>query len=295
MGYKVKLSVFEGPFDLLVYLIENAQMNIYDIQISEITDQYLRYIEEMKKAEVVVAAEFMVLAAALVEIKSKMLLPGPVAPGEDPPQEDPRTELVERLMEYRRFKLLAGLLQDREADARRSREKPQEDLTLYTNEPDEYLQLDLKRFVSAFDLFLRKKKKLEEIRRHHKRSEKQKITTEVKMAGIRDFFMEHPKKETDFYELVENRKDRYDVALTFSTVLEMVKNRSLMAEQEYLYGDILVTPLEGLMEEPEPADTAELPEERGQSGNAKVQDLLERQDGKSGKIRAEKGGRISEQ
>lgn len=268
MGYKVKLSVFEGPFDLLVYLIENAQMNIYDIQISEITDQYLRYIEEMKRAEVVVAAEFMVLAAALVEIKSKMLLPGPAVPGEDPPQEDPRTELVERLMEYRRFKLLAGMLQDREADARRNREKPQEDLTFYTNEPDEYLSLDLKQFVSAFDLFLRKKKKLEEIRRHHRRSEKQKITTEIKMAGIRDFFMEHPKQETDFYELVENRKDRYDVALTFSTVLEMVKNRSLMAEQEYLYGDILVTPLEGLMAKPEPALAADLPKEQGQDGKA---------------------------
>ena len=75
MGYRVKLNVFEGPFDLLVYLIEHAQMSIYDIKISEITSQYLSYVEDMKKADINVSSEFMVLAAALLEIKSRMLLP----------------------------------------------------------------------------------------------------------------------------------------------------------------------------------------------------------------------------
>ena len=82
MGYKVKLSIFEGPFDLLVYLIENAQMNIYDIKISEITRQYLGYIDIMREKDVAVAIEFMVLAAQLIEIKSKMLLPGKIADGD---------------------------------------------------------------------------------------------------------------------------------------------------------------------------------------------------------------------
>ena len=75
MSYKVKIKLFEGPFDLLVYLIENARMSIYDISVSEITSQYLEYIEEMKKTDVMMASEFMVLAATLIDIKSKMLLP----------------------------------------------------------------------------------------------------------------------------------------------------------------------------------------------------------------------------
>lgn len=159
MGYKVKLNVFEGPFDLLVYLIENAQMSIYDIKISEITRQYLDYMDEMKKLDVPVAAEFMVLAAALIEIKSKMLLPRSLPGEEGADYEDPRSELVEKLLEYKRFKLLADLLSQREEQGLRIIEKPQEDLTVYTGQEDSCLDLDLKQFVKAFDLFLRKKKK----------------------------------------------------------------------------------------------------------------------------------------
>ena len=107
MGYRVKLDVFEGPFDLMVYLIEHAQMSIYDIRISEITDQYMEYVGSMQEADVNVYSEFMVLAAALLEIKSKMLLPRSVPEndsGEVP--EDPRTELVAKLVEYQRFKTI---------------------------------------------------------------------------------------------------------------------------------------------------------------------------------------------
>ena len=100
MGYRVKLNVFEGPFDLLVYLIEHAQMSIYDIRISEITSQYLSYVEDMRKADVNVSSEFMVLAAALLEIKSRMLLPRKTEDsGSGQVSEDPRTELVEKLVE----------------------------------------------------------------------------------------------------------------------------------------------------------------------------------------------------
>lgn len=248
MGYKVKLNVFEGPFDLLVYLIENAQMSIYDIKIAEITSQYLAYMEEMKRLDVPVAAEFMVLAAALLEIKSKMLLPRTV-PGEDGVvEEDPRSDLVEKLLEYKRFKLLAEMLQQQEERGLCIMEKPQEDLSAYTGEPDEYLSLELKQFVTAFNLFLRKKKKVEEIRRHHIRSEKQRITAEARMADIRDFFRAQPGKKADFRELIRKKDDRYDVALTFSSLLEMMKERRLLAEQKYLYGAITVQATKRLME-----------------------------------------------
>lgn len=254
MGYKVKLNVFEGPFDLLVYLIENAQMNIYDIEISQITRQYLDYVEEMKRMEVPVAAEFMVLAAALIEIKSKMLLPRMTPGKESLPEEDPRADLVEKLLEYKKFKLLAEMLLQRQEEVSCVMEKPQEDLSTFTGEPDEYLKLELREFVAAFDLFLRKKKKEEEIRRHHLRTEKQRMTTEMRIADICDFFWEHPKKQVSLKDLVKKQTDKYDIALTFSSVLELMKERRLEAEQKYTYGDIRVRATNFLLEEEQSDD-----------------------------------------
>ena len=103
MGYKVKIQSFEGPFDLLVYLIENAQMSIYDIEISSITRQYLDYIEAMQDMDIAVSTEFMVLASSLIEIKSKMILPRISQSGEVIMEDDPRSELVERILEYKKI------------------------------------------------------------------------------------------------------------------------------------------------------------------------------------------------
>ncbi len=249
MAYKVKLNVFEGPFDLLVYLIENAQMRIYDIKISEITDQYLAHVKEIERQDVAAAAEFMVLAASLLEIKSNMMLPRPAVGEEGDPSEDPRSELVEKLLEYKRFKLLAEMLREREEAGLRIMEKPQEDLSLYVGQADERLNLNLQQLVSAFHLFLHRKKRLEEIRRHHIRSEKQRITAEARMDAIQLFFRMDPLREANFKELVEKKDDRYDIALTFSSLLEMMKENRLEAEQKYLFGDILVRATEHLMEE----------------------------------------------
>ena len=104
MGYKVKLKNFEGPFDLLVYLIENSEMSIYDIKISEITEQYMLYVDLMKRTNINDIGDFMVLAAELIEIKSKMLLPVHPKEGQQSMEEDPRSRLVEKLLEYKKFK-----------------------------------------------------------------------------------------------------------------------------------------------------------------------------------------------
>ena len=117
MSYKVKLQTFEGPFDLLVYLIENAQMSIYDIEIKSITGQYLEYIKAMQEMDIAVATEFMVLASSLIEIKSKMILPRISESGENMIEEDPRRELVARLVEYKKFKQAARILQEQEEAA----------------------------------------------------------------------------------------------------------------------------------------------------------------------------------
>ena len=250
MGYRVKLNVFEGPFDLLVYLIEHAQMSIYDIRISEITSQYLSYVEDMRKADVNVSSEFMVLAAALLEIKSRMLLPRKTEDsGSGQVSEDPRTELVEKLVEYKKFKTLSEMLQTCAEKTAMQLEKPQEDLSAYTGEPDEYLNLDIDKFRKAFEQFLVRKRRIEEIRAHHRRTEKQRITTEVRMENIRDFFRSSNVKETDFRKLIPEKDDRYDIAVTFSSVLEMMKERKLDAEQRYLFGDITVRATEHLFDD----------------------------------------------
>ena len=255
MGYRVRTDVFEGPFALLVYLIEHAEMSIYDIRISEITEQYIAYVGDMRKADVNVASEFMALAAVLLEIKSKMLLPrtSPESVSEAV-AEDPRTELVEKLLEYKRFKAISEMLEKRMDETSGYIEKPQEDLAEYTGEPDEYLSLDIEQFKAAFERFLNRKQRLEEIRRHHMRNEKQRITTEIRMNDIRNFFMEDPTRKADFRELVTKKDDRYDTAVTFSSVLEMMKQQKLDARQRYTFGDITVTATAKLMQEPVTAE-----------------------------------------
>ncbi|MDD4378068.1 MAG: segregation/condensation protein A [Eubacteriales bacterium] len=243
MSYKVKLESFEGPFDLLVYLIENAEMSIYDIQVSEITSQYLEYIENMKRMDIVVATEFMVLAASLIEIKSKMILPRMTKEGENIVEDDPRSELVQRLIEYKKFKKGANILSEREDYMTLIYEKPKEDISQYLNEPDEYLSLDLKQFANAFELFLSKKKRMDEVKRHYTRVERQKATIEDRMRYIKSMFktaLGGIKKTFNIKELIPEKKDRYDIVVTFVSVLQMMRDRVLDADQKSIYGDIMV-------------------------------------------------------
>lgn len=241
MSYKIKLDIFEGPFDLLVYLIENARMSIYDIQISEITDQYIKYIEDMKSLDVNIATEFMVLAAALIEIKSKLLLPRMKNDGDGIAEEDPRTELVQKILEYKRFKAAAELLEQSEEENQRIFEKPKEDLTPYTKEPDELLNLDINQFMKAFKMFLLKKKKLEEIRKNYARVERQKITIESKIEFIKNLFRSKEKRRLSFRELLTPGASRYDLVLTFVSMLEMIRQKSISVRQNVNFGEILIS------------------------------------------------------
>ena len=250
MSYKVKLDIFEGPFDLLVYLIEHAQMSIYDIKVSEITRQYLEYLDEMKRTDTVVAGEFMVLAAALIEIKSKMLLPRPKTEDGKEVAEDPRTELVERLLEYKRYKAAAGFLAQKEERQGLVHEKPQEDLSVYVKEPDEYLSLDLPQFVKAFQMFLIKKKKLEEMTKTYDRAKREKMSVETRMEQIRNFFRRS--KRVLFSELVSAERTKYNIVLTFMSMLELLKQHAISARQDVTYGEITLTLQKVEETEPQP-------------------------------------------
>ena len=239
MSYKVKLNEFEGPFDLLVYLIETAEMNIYDIRVSEITEQYLNHIEEMKEQDVVVGAEFLVLAATLIELKSKMLLPRIRPDGEEEP--DPRTDLVEKLVEYTKFKKLAGLLEDRREYAMLILEKPQEDLTPFTDEPDEYLQMDMDKFITAFSNFIYRKRKDAELRERYEMLEREKETVESKMTFITQTLGKVKNRIVKFRDLLSKDGSRYDKIVTFISLLEMVKTKTVKVRQEGNFEEIEIS------------------------------------------------------
>ena len=249
MSYKVKLQMFEGPFDLLVYLIESAEMSIYDIQIAEITTQYMNYIHEMEEQDVNIATEFMVLAASLIEIKSKMILPRMSEDGLDSNFEDPRTELVERILEYKRYKELSEKLQIQEERNLHIYEKPQEDISIYLDNPDEYLTLDLKEFANAFNLFIQKKQKIEMVRKHYTRVERERANMEGRISLILKSVRAKLGQIINFRDIVPNKKDRYDVIVSFASVLEMAKERVIKVDQKHAYGSIEISAGERAMDD----------------------------------------------
>lgn len=245
MSYKVKISSFEGPFDLLVYLIENMQMSIYDIQISEITGQYMEYMKDLNTIDVERATEFMVLAASLIEIKSKMILPTEDNDVEGIVEEDPRSQLVERLIEYKAFKKKAEMLAKRFVDNQDIMEKPQEDIQVYTNNPDEYLSLEIDEFVQAFNDFIERKQRIDQVRERYTRLERDRISMESRMAYIIDRFKKEAKTNGSnarilLRDLVPGKQDNYNLVVTFAATLQMINRKAIIAEQKSTYGDIFL-------------------------------------------------------
>ncbi|RCK79524.1 MAG: Segregation and condensation protein A [Candidatus Ozemobacter sibiricus] len=232
-GYQVKLPVFEGPFDLLFHLIEEQKINIYDIPIAAITAQYLDYLQMMEILDMEVASSFLVMAATLLEIKSKMLLPREPPPsgefiaeeGEDglPVEGDARADLVEKLLEYKRFKLLA--LQLRELERQNSR--------LYARgltgefHPEEILQIQ----VSPLDL-LNFYQSLVRRRLHPPvhRVILDRLSVEEKIAEIRRLLAER-RAAIPFRDLVKNPASRADTVLSFLAILEMTKAGEITLKQ----------------------------------------------------------------
>lgn len=242
MAYKVKLDIFEGPFDLLVYLIEHAKMSIYDIRVSEITTQYLQYIAEMKAQDVAVAQEFMVLAAELIELKSRMLLPRSADEETGEEEEDPRADLVARILEYKQYKEMAAFLEEQSDAAAHCRTKPQEDLSAYADDPEELLKTDMNAFVKAFYAFLFRKQRIEEMRRVYERVERQRMSVENRILQIRELF--RGRKKLMFSEMIKEDASPYNQVITFMSLLELIKQKSVTAEQKKRYGDITVKLIE---------------------------------------------------
>ena len=189
MEMTVKLQVFEGPLDLLLYLLEKNKVNIYDIPIVEITDQYMEYIDEMRQRDLEVMSEFLVMAATLLSIKAKMLLPK--KKNEDEEEVDPREELVQQLLEYKMYKYMAYELKDRQIDAEKSMyKKPTipEEVKSY-EEPvnlDELVKgITLQKLNKIFkDVMKKQVDKVDPIRSKFGKIEKEEFSLEEKMLYV---------------------------------------------------------------------------------------------------------------
>jgi segregation and condensation protein A len=245
MAYKIRLNIFEGPFDLLVYLIERAEMSIYDIQISVITRQYLDHIRMMEENNVADTSEFMVLAATLIDIKSKMLLPGIKEDGTE--TEDPRMDLSRKIIEYVRFKKAASLLEEQREFARLKLQKPQEDLLQYTGEPDIYLRMDMESFISAFTDFIHRRVKGEELMRITRNIELGRRSLEKKISVIEKLLEAArgaKQKFIKFRDLLSKEPDKADRVVTLVALLDMASTGALKVRQKNSFGEIQIMPVE---------------------------------------------------
>ncbi|HPG39871.1 MAG TPA: segregation/condensation protein A [bacterium] len=242
MTYKVKLDTFEGPLDLLLFLIKKNEVDIYDIPVSKITQQFLEYLDIIKLLDIEFASDFILLASTLLRIKAQMLLPKPSIEEDEEVVEDPRQELVYRLLEYKRFKDVAENLSEKEEFARNlyTRGSFKIESPGFADElVDERADVSLFDLVTAFKTIVEKNKKV--------------VVHRVRMLNVNleeriEFVISRIKEygEINFTALFEPTDDKLVWIVTFIAILELVKNQVIMALQSETFGEIILRMLDGI-------------------------------------------------
>ncbi len=232
---RIQLASFEGPLDLLLYLIRRDKIEIDDIPIAPITRSYMEYLELMRELNLDVAGEFMVLAATLIHIKSKMLVPvSPTeAPGEEEPLEDPREELVRRLLEFQRYKEAAGLLHQQAQIRAATWTRPESVVPKLDDAGEEMLEAGLFDLIAAFKELLERRKALlaHEI-------EPQGKSVEQRMDEIVALVAEG--ESVEFIGLFETERTKPDMIVTFLALLELIRLKRIKVYQRGLFGPIRI-------------------------------------------------------
>ncbi|AHI56464.1 segregation/condensation protein A [Listeria ivanovii] len=235
-----KVDAFEGPLDLLLHLIGQLEVDIYDIPMAEITDQYMEFVHTMQEMELDVASEYLVMAATLLAIKSKMLLPKQeleIDYDTLEEEEDPRDALVEKLMEYKRFKEAAKELKEKEAERSFYFSKPPMDLAEYddgTNVAE--LDVSLNDMLSAFNKMLRRKKLNKPL---HTRITTQEISIDDRMDSVMEKLQRKQNHRLRFDELFEEQT-KEQLVVTFLALLELMKRKLVEVEQVESFADLYV-------------------------------------------------------
>ena len=233
MNIEFKIHDFEGPLDLLLHLIKESKMDIMNIEIEEITRQYLEFLEKQERMNLEVSSEYLVLAAELLEIKSKLLLPNQKVE-EDEMEEDPREELVERLLEYQAYKDITKLLQEKEQIRKDIHTKTPENYLQYMEEDKEiHADVSLDDLIDAFVKYYQRKKQNKPLQTKVTENE---ISVSSRCFEIRRLLKK--KKKISFFELFPVSTKEYIVA-TFLAILEMAKKQEIKITQKNSFDDIV--------------------------------------------------------
>ncbi|MCX5705277.1 MAG: segregation/condensation protein A [Candidatus Omnitrophica bacterium] len=234
MSYKIKLEIFEGPLDLLLYLIKKDHLNIYDIPISKVTEQYLQYLNLMQVLDLNIAGDFLVIAADLMKIKSKMLLPAEELATEEA-QEDPREELVRRLLEYEKFKQIANTLREKETTQKDVFKRPKVEIETDSREEKEaYFEASIFDLISAFSQALKDVPKeifYEVI--------KDEFTVEEKVHSLLHLLLVAPSMRVS--DLFAKAKNKLEIVVTFLAVLELIRMKEAVIFQREKFAEIEIS------------------------------------------------------
>lgn len=234
MGYRIQIPMYEGPLDLLLDLIKKQEMSIHDIQISKITAQYLDYLHKLEELDVDVSAEFIYMAATLIYIKSKMLLPPDPLASPEEQAGDPRAELVQRLVEHEKFKNAAQLLYQRQQIEENVWSKP--DKSLYNDQGTEgELVVSLVDLVKVFQQVLERRKEVSRIELQHEQ-----FTVAQMIAALRAQILASDTNSVSLVQFFEACPSRHAMIVAFLAVLEMVKLQAVLLAQETQFGEIVV-------------------------------------------------------
>jgi segregation and condensation protein A len=236
--YAIKLDIFEGPLDLLLYLIKKNEIDIYNIPVALITQQYLEYLNIIKSLNLDLAGEYLVMASTLIHIKSRMLLPVPEEPSAEEQEDDPRAELVKQLLEYQAFKDAAAELSSRpllERDVFKRSAAAPEEMKKTTADEDELIEVSVFELIEAFHHLVSRidRKELLEI-----------DLEKMSLTDIINDVMERLTREKNltFEELLGERKDRRRIVYTFLALLELIKLKMIKAYQTTAFGVIRLFP-----------------------------------------------------
>lgn len=243
MGIPVKLPVFEGPLDLLLHLIDKNKVNIYDIPIVKITEQYLEYIRQMQHEDLNVMSEFMVMAATLLDIKCKMLLPKEV--NEDGEEEDPRAELVQQLLEYKMYKYMSYELREKMNDAAKifyKKESIPKEVMEFEAPLDTDGLLDgltLKKLNDIYQSIIRRQEdKIDPIRSKFGKIEQEEVSLPEKLDYVEAYVRKH--RKFSFRSLLNEQSSKIQIVVTFLAILELMKAGTIHIHQEKIFDEIMI-------------------------------------------------------
>ena len=234
MDYNIKIDAFEGPLDLLLHLIKEKNVDIYDISIEEITKSYLDYINKMEELNINVASSYLVMAAELMEIKSKSLLPK-VENEEDNEEEEVRREnLINKLVEYKKYKEMTEVFKELEINRNNIYIKPPENINNYVNNEIYNEEIEIDKLVEAMKNFLNRKKLEKPLKTKITNKE---YSVKERKNSIRNIIRN--KKRVEFTELFEEYNKSY-IAVTFLSVLELAKEHELKISQDKNFDNIFI-------------------------------------------------------